>query len=152
MSNNESSDNKIWGIVHSGPLTFIGVFSDYDISFRSREYLIDDIKNTFENGRSLRLSPVFELMAPLQQVRQQTPKGERVGVAKSPLPMPYGFTTGSAAIYVRPDAIVFLDEMSKEDKAVYMAYAKTVAEAELAERAARSGIELATNLNGGARA
>lgn len=152
--------NKIWGVVHSGSLTFIGAFCDYtltesgaseDAEGFSSEEAIRQIGRDFALGKIMTLEPVMELAAPLQQVRQQAPDGNRVGVAKSPLPMPYGFTTGRAKLRVRPDAIAFLDEMSEDDRRVYQAFIKSVTKAETAERAARAGITLSPSLNGATR-
>ena len=147
MSKTKTED-MVWGVVHSGVLTFIGAFCAYcveaplglaSVDFRSK--VIGNIKKGFELGQIMELSPVMELAAPLQQVRD----GQRTGVAKSPLPMPYGFTTGGARLSVRPDAIAFIDEMTEVDQRLYRSFIKSVAEAETSERASRSGITLASN-------
>lgn len=150
----DAKNEMIWGVVHCGVLTFIGAFYEYDTSqcktvdeapvgvFVTRENVRERIVADFGLGKVMKLSPVMELAAPLQQVRQQAPEGQRVGVAKSPLPMPYGFTTGQAHLVVRPDAIAFIDEMSKDDQRLYQSFIKSVREAETAERASRSGLTL----------
>lgn len=162
MSETEK-DNRIWGVVHSGVLTFLGAFCDYHLVAEDAELPKGDagrelqeeaflrIERDIENGKFVRLEPVMELAAPLQQVRQQTPMGERAGVAKSPLPMPYGFTTGKTKLRVRPDAIAFINEMTAGDQRMYRSFIETVIKAEEAERAGRAGIELATTVPGSRR-
>jgi hypothetical protein len=148
--------NKIWGLVHVGPTTFIGAFRDYpivadgavvptgEVGERLLRGAIYAIEADFENGKTITLEPVMEMQAPLQQVRQQAPDGERVGVAKSPLPMPYGFTTGQAKLRVLyPAAYTFINEMSEGDQKVYRGFIETVFRAENEQRAARSGLVLA---------
>ncbi len=151
----DADKNKIWIKVHIGPLTLLGACRDYvvidsdDAKMPAAE-VIKRIDQAVEAGKTLHLEPVMELQAPLQQVRQQVPGGaERVGVARAPLPMPYGFTTGRTHLRVlRPDAYTFLDEMSDDDQKVYRSFIETVLKAELDERAARAGITLASSLPG----
>src|SRR4051812_43380700 len=125
MSEAESK-NMIWGLVHVGPMTFIGAFRDYPMVGEGGELphgeacaeleqvAIKTIERDFELGKTIHLEPVMELQAPLQQVRQQTPTGERTGIAKSPLAMPYGFTTGRTKLRVLyPNAYTFINEMSE---------------------------------------
>lgn len=149
MSDTESR-NLIWGLVHVGPMTFIGAFRDYDAtpSFDQKKEEVEErvmrtIERNFENGKTITLEPVMEMQAPLQQVRQQAPDGERVGVAKSPLPMPYGFTTGQAKLRVLyPAAYTFINEMREGDQKVYRGFIETVFRAENEQRAARAGFVL----------
>jgi len=143
-------DAKVWGVVHKGPLVFLGCFCDYTISLTySEEDIIRNIESDMRQGHVLRLEPVMELMAPLQQVRQQAPDGTRAGVAKAPLPMPYGFTTGKTKLRIIPDAIAFINEMSEGDQKIYMAFIDSVTAAETMERANRLGLTVASSLNGG---
>lgn len=163
MEDETKKDSQMWGVVHVGPLMFLGAFCDYPlvsegaempVGDAGRELLqeaIDRVERAMMNGRVIRLAPVMELAAPLQQVRQSTPMGERVGVAKSPLPMPYGFTTGKATLHVLPNAVAFIDEMTEGDQKIYRAFIESVTKAEQEERASRAGITLASSLNGGAR-
>jgi hypothetical protein len=147
--------NKIWGLVHVGPTTFIGAFRDYpivadgavvptgEVGERLLRGAIYAIEADFEKGKTVYLEPALELQAPLRQVRQMTPKGEREGVSKAPLPMPYGFTTGGITLRVlRPSAYTFINEMSSEDQKIYRGFIETVFKAELEERAARAGLAL----------
>jgi hypothetical protein len=154
----EEKKDLVWGVIHSGPLMFLGAFCDYPVeeSISGRENAVNDViqkvERDVENGRLIRLEPVMELAAPLQQVRQPGPGGQdRVGVAKSPLPMPYGFTTGKAKLRVMPNAFAFIDEMSVGDKQLYNAFIESVVKAETEERANRAGITLASSLNGAGR-
>lgn len=150
MSEN-MNERVIWGLVHVGPMTFIGAFCDYEmdssyseVQEEAEKAAIKNIERDFELGKTVRLEPVMELQAPLQQVRQKVPDGERVGIAKSPLPMPYGFTTGRAKLRVLyPNAYTFINEMSEGDQKIYRAFIAGVFKAEIEERAARSGIALA---------
>jgi hypothetical protein len=122
------TENMIWGLVHIGPQTFIGACCDYpivangavmpkgEVGERLLQGAIAAIDRAFELGKAVFLEPVMELQAPLQQVHQQTPDGERRGIAKSPLPMPYGFTTGRTRLRVQnPTAWTFINEMSEGD-------------------------------------
>ena len=151
MSETENK-NMIWGLVHVGTLTFLGAFRDYvmdhsysEVREEAEKAAIKNIERDFENGKTIHLEPVIELQAPLQQVRQQVPGGERTGIAKSPLPMPYGFTTGRTRLrLLYPNAYTFINEMSEGDQKVYRAFIDTVCKAELEERAARSGLKLPT--------
>lgn len=157
----DTNDNKlIWGVVHSGPLTFIGAFCDWpmDSSYSTdkKEAVAAAIKNIerdIANGKVVRLSPVMELTAPWQPVRQQTPTGERVGMSKSALPSPYGFTVGELTLHMfQINAVAFLDEMSDGDRRVYQSYVTTIEKNAQAERAARLGIDLASSGYGGGHA
>lgn len=156
MSETETTKNKIWGLVHIGPLTFLGAFRDFSIIDSDDAHLpagevTKQIEHAFELGKVVFLEPVLELQAPLQQVVQQTPGGERRGIAKSPLPMPYGFTTGKVTLRVlRPDAWTFLHEMTEGDQKMYRSFIDSVIKAELEERAARSGLTLVSS-NGASR-
>lgn len=156
MSETEDK-NKIWGLVHIGPLTFLGAFCGYRVIDSADAQLplanvLEQIDNDLKAGEVVCLMPVMELQAPLQQVRQQTPNGgERVGIAKSPLPMPYGFTTGKTALRVlKPNAWTFINEMSEGDQKIYRGFIDTVLKAELEERVSRSGLTLPT-VNGVSR-
>ncbi len=163
MSETENK-NLIWGLVHVGHMTFIGAFRDYvvvgeggelpsgDAGAELERAAILQIERDFENGKTIHLEPVMELQAPLQQVRQQTPGGERVGVAKPPLAMPYGFTTGRTALrLLYPNAYTFINEMSEGDQRIYRGFIDSVFKAELEERAARSGLTLSPGLTGAGR-
>jgi hypothetical protein len=150
------TENMIWGLVHIGPQTFIGACCDYpivangavmpkgEVGERLLQGAIAAIDRAFELGKAVFLEPVMELQAPLQQVRQQAPDGERMGIAKSPLPMPYGFTTGRTRLRVQnPTAWTFINEMSEGDQKIYHHFIATVLKAELEERAQRAGLVLA---------
>lgn len=153
----DTNDNKlIWGVVHSGPLTFIGAFCDWpmDSSYSTDKKeaaaaAIKNVEHAIEVGKVVRLSPVMELTAPWQPVRQQTPDGERVGMARSALPSPYGFTTWELTLRVfQINAVAFFDEMSDGDQRVYQSYIATIEKNAQAERAARMGITIATGRKG----
>lgn len=152
----------IWGVIHAGPLTFIGAFCDYPIEedrtatatglAEPKAEAIKMIERDIELGKVIRIEPAMELAAPWQQVRRQTPRGDEVGMSRSPLPSPYGFTTGKTTLRLfNIHAVAFLDDMTKDDQRLYKAYIETVLRTADVERAARAGIELVPALPEGVR-
>lgn len=156
MNEEANQDNKVWGVVHVGALTFIGAFCDYPLVSDGSEVpkgeegqkllaaAIKEVENDMVRGVVLRLEPVMEIMAPLQQVGpKDDPTGKgRAGVAKSPLPMPYGFTTGKTKLRVLPQAVAFINEMTPGDQKLYHSFIDSVVNAEMDERANRAGLTL----------
>lgn len=161
----KEKNDLIWGVIHTGPLTFIGAFCDYPYNdaaprglvehegevIHPQETAIKKIENDIVLGKVIRIEPAMELAAPWQQVRRQTPAGEQVGMSRSALPSPYGFTTGKTKLRLfNIQAVAFIDEMTKEDQRLYRAYIETIFQTALAESAARAGIELVHALPEGA--
>lgn len=142
-----SEEKVVWVVVHCGAKTFLGALP-WNVGFYSNvtESAKQVILEKVTAGELLKLDFVVELFSPLQQVRQQTPDGERVGVARTPIATPYEFTASPFPLYVKADAIGFFDDMEDGDRRIYEGFVKTVDITRTTERAARSGLSVAKNI------
>lgn len=96
-------------------------------------------KRVILDAANIGLKPAYDFFAPLQQV----PGG---GFQRSPIVVAADFTLDPTPVYVKPTAVIFFDDFTKEDREIYDVIIedaeKQIEESRTQRRAHRSKLHL----------
>lgn len=91
----------------------------------------------------LELFPCFDFMAPMRPIQDRSTGA--VSLVRDPIVTAVDFSTEFVTVSVYPSSIVFLSELSSEDKKTYEGFIQQTTERMQQARAAASGLVLPSN-------
>jgi hypothetical protein len=143
MSANLTEENRgCWVIVDDGASKYIGRVTSL-VSTDSEPRTKDMVLDAWTSRSVLRLFPAFEYISRL--IPQQTENG--VVLARDSAVIPYDITLSDRqVVYVKPNSVVFLEDMSSADYAQYQTLINRCGDMILQSRAAKSGISLSSQM------
>src|ERR1700689_4270552 len=102
----------LWAVAQLGPRMFLACLKGYKTTDQAKA------EEDFKAGKIFHLEPVLDYYSPLRQVQQ----GDQRGIAREPVVVPFEFTSSVTKVLSRLDMICFLDDMSNDDRKIYISF------------------------------